>query len=159
MTQHIVKIGDKVSFVWEVEVQTPLGKKVLETKTTFSYEEMLNKLSTKKNKSGKSRRSNTAGSRFSRVIALSFHAIKKGTWSTGAPISAPQVFDNLLTAFSNLEESEYPNLTERSKQILDLLIFDTNNELTHSQVEKGVNMCEKLKTNGSKSFNLSLRRA
>jgi len=91
----------------------------------FSYDELLFKLKAK-GKLGKSRRSGTVGARFSRFVALSINALRKGKWSTGAVIDKAEVFEKLIKKLSELDPSEYNNITHNARRSLV--------ELFHSKV-------------------------
>lgn len=109
--------GDTLNIVWSSVQDTPLGVKKVESSFAFSYDELLSRLRTK-GRIGKSRRSGTAGARFSRVVALSVNALRKGKWSTGADIDRNEVFDKMLNRFNELDPSEYQNITAAALQSL-----------------------------------------
>ncbi|MBI2602872.1 MAG: hypothetical protein HYW48_07445 [Deltaproteobacteria bacterium] len=112
--------GDTLNIVWTSVQDTPLGVKEVESSFAFSYEDLLLRLKTK-GRMGKSRRSGTDGARFSRVVALSTNALRKGKWSTGAEIERTEVFVKLMHRFNNLIPSEYSNITDNAKNsLLDL---------------------------------------
>lgn len=109
--------GDTLNIVWTSVQETPLGVKEVESSFAFSYEELLLRLKAK-GSTGKSRRSGTDGARFSRVVALSTNALRKGKWSTGAEIERTDVFVKLMHRFHDLIPSEYVNITENAKKSL-----------------------------------------
>lgn len=112
--------GDTLNIVWTSVQDTPLGLKEVESSFAFSYEELLLRLKTK-GRGGKSRRSGTNGARFSRIVALSTNALRKGKWSTGAEIDRDEVFSKLLGRFEDLDASEYENITSNAREsILNL---------------------------------------
>lgn len=114
--------GDTLNIVWSSVQDTPLGSKEVESSFAFSYEELLVRLK-EKGRSGKSRRSGTVGARFSRFVALSTNALKKGKWSTGADINKEEVFNKLMYRLGELEEDEYRNITYNAKKsLIDLSI-------------------------------------
>lgn len=109
--------GDILHIVWSSVQDTPLGTKEVESSFAFSYDELLTRLRTK-GKVGKSRRSETNGARFSRIVALATHALKKGKWSTGADIDRSDVFSKLLKRFHQLDNNEYQFITDNAKKAL-----------------------------------------
>jgi hypothetical protein len=109
--------GDTLNIVWTSVQDTPLGAKQVESSFTFSYEELLGRLRAK-GRAGRSRRSGTDGARFSRIVALSTNALRKGKWSTGAEIDRDEVFAKLLAKFQDLEAGEYRNITPNARQAL-----------------------------------------
>ena len=123
--------GDILHIVWSSVQDTPLGTKEVESSFAFSYDELLTRLRTK-GKMGKSRRSGTNGARFSRMVALATHALKKGKWSTGADIDRADVFTKLMKRFHELDPSEYQFITENAKNAL-LDIFQSKAILKTSQ--------------------------
>ena len=110
--------GDILNIVWTSEQETPFGVKLVESSFAFSYDEVLTKLRTK-GRAGKSRKSGNDGARFSRLIALSTNALKKGKWSTGADIDRDEVFSKLIKKFSQLDAKEYVNITSNAKEALE----------------------------------------
>ena len=101
--------GDTLNIVWTSTQDTPLGVREVESSFAFTYDELLSKLqSTKSNH--KSRRSGTNGARFSRVVALSTNALRKGKWFTGADIDRDDVFRRMISKFRELESIEYNNM-------------------------------------------------
>lgn len=115
--------GDTLNIIWSSVQETPLGSTQVETMFAFSYDELLYKLKAK-GKLGKSRRSGTVGARFSRFVALSINALKKGKWSTGASIDRGEVFDKLVKKLSELDPREYTNITQNAKTSLIDLYFN-----------------------------------
>lgn len=112
--------GDTLNIVWTSTQNTPLGVREVESSFAFSYDELLSKLRT--DASGhKSRRSGTDGARFSRVVALSTNALRKGKWSTGADIDRDEVFEKMMAKFSELESFEYENITPNARRALSKL--------------------------------------
>ncbi|MGE0173610.1 MAG: hypothetical protein AB7T49_12510 [Oligoflexales bacterium] len=109
--------GDTLNIVWTSVQDTPLGVKEVESSFAFSYEELLLRLKAR-GRAGKSRRSGTSGARFSRLVALSTNALRKGKWSTGADIDRDEVFTKLHSKFSELDPSEYLNITGNAKESL-----------------------------------------
>lgn len=110
--------GDTLNIIWTSEQETPFGVKLVESSFAFSYDEVLTKLRTK-GRAGKSRKSGNDGARFSRLIALSTNALKKGKWSTGADIERDEVFSKLMKKFSQLDSKEYVNITSNAKEALE----------------------------------------
>ena len=123
--------GDTLNIVWTSVQDTPLGLKEVESSFAFSYDELLQRLRNK-NKPGKSRRSGTNGARFSRIVALSTNALRKGKWSTGADIDRDEVFDKLINKFNELDESEYSNITSNARQSI-LNLYKTGRYLKSDQ--------------------------
>ena len=117
MSSIELRPGDTLNIVWTSVQDTPLGVKEVESSFAFTYDELLARLRTK-GKAGKSRRSGTDGARFSRIVALSTNALKKGKWSTGADIDRSEVFDKLIKKFNELDETEYANITFNAKEAL-----------------------------------------
>lgn len=112
--------GDTLNIVWTSVQDTPLGLKEVESSFAFSYDELLLRLKAK-GRAGKFRRSGTNGARFSRIVALSTNALRKGKWSTGADIDRDEVFSKLMGRFNELDEAEYANITSNAKEsILNL---------------------------------------
>jgi hypothetical protein len=109
--------GDTLNIVWTSVQDTPLGTKEVESSFAFSYEELLARLKAK-GRTGKSRRSGTDGARFSRIVALSTNALRKGKWSTGADIDRDEVFEKLVAKFNELARAEYANITPNAKEAL-----------------------------------------
>jgi hypothetical protein len=123
--------GDTLNIVWTSVQDTPLGVKEVESSFAFSYDELLVRLKAK-GRTGKSRRSGTSGARFSRIVALATNALRKGKWSTGADIDREEVFGKLMSRFSELDPSEYANITPNAKQSLANL-FKNGKNLTPEQ--------------------------
>ena len=123
--------GDTLNIVWSSVQETPLGSQEVESSFAFSYEELLVRLKAK-GRAGKSRRSGTIGARFSRFVALSTNALKKGKWSTGADIDREEVFDKLVTKLNELDPSEHRNITFNAKKSL-VDLFQSKNILKQSQ--------------------------
>lgn len=113
--------GDTLNIVWSSMQDTPLGTKEVESSFAFSYDELLQRLRAR-GRSGKSRRSGTDGARFSRIVALSTNALRKGKWSTGASIDRDEVFEKLMQKFEELEDHEYTNITENARKSLRELL-------------------------------------
>lgn len=109
--------GDTLNIVWSSKQDTPLGTKEVESRFAFSYDELVLRLRAKSNVRT-SRRSGSDGARFSRLVALSSNALKKGKWSTGAKISRSDVFEKLLKRFHALNPSEYTKITQNAKNSL-----------------------------------------
>ena len=123
--------GDTLNIVWTSVQDTPLGTKEVESSFAFSYEELLARLKAK-GRAGKSRRSGTDGARFSRIVALSTNALRKGKWSTGADIDRDEVFEKLVLKFRELDASEYSNITANAKDAL-LALYRTGKYLKPDQ--------------------------
>lgn len=117
MSKVELRPGDTISIVWKSVQDTPLGSQEIESNFEFSYEELVSRLKGKSS-AGKSRKSGTDGARFSRIVALSTNALKKGKWSTGADIDRNEVFEKLFSKFSSLEATEYKNITGNAKVAL-----------------------------------------
>src|SRR3989338_4917469 len=112
--------GDTLNIVWSSVQDTPFGAQEIESSFKFSYDELLQKLKTK-SRMGRSRRSGTSGARFSRIVALSTNALRKGKWSTGASIDRSEVFTKLYKKFCDLEAKEYSNITRNAQESLKTL--------------------------------------
>ena len=123
--------GDTLNIVWTSVQDTPLGTKEVESSFAFSYEELLARLKAK-GRAGKSRRSGTDGARFSRIVALSSNAVKKGKWSTGADIDRDEVFEKLVVKFGELDAGEYGNITVNAKESL-LNLYKSSKHLKSEQ--------------------------
>ena len=123
--------GDTLNIVWTSVQDTPLGLKEVESSFAFSYDELLHRLKAK-GRSGKSRRSGTSGARFSRIVALSTNALRKGKWSTGAEIDRDEVFNKLMHRFSDLDPVEYANITLNAKESI-LALFKNASYLITEQ--------------------------
>lgn len=126
--------GDTLNIIWSSVQDTPLGVQEVESKFAYTYDELLARLKDK-GKVNKSRRSGTCGAKFSRVVALSTNALRKGKWSTGADIEREVVFSKLLIRFAELEPCEYANITDNAKDSLAQLSRSTT-ILTESQHEE-----------------------
>ena len=109
--------GDTLNIIWSSVQDTPLGSTEIESSFQFTYEDLLVRLKAK-GREGRSRRSGTEGARFSRLVALSYNALKKGCWSTGAEIDRKEVFDRLVDKLEKLGEEEYKNTTENARKFL-----------------------------------------
>ena len=116
--------GDTLNIVWKSVQDTPLGQREIESNFEFSYDELVARLKGKSS-AGKSRKSGTEGARFSRIVALSTNALKKGKWSTGAGIDRNEVFERLYSKFASLPSEEYKNITINAKEAL-AFIFESN---------------------------------
>ena len=123
--------GDTLNIVWTSVQDTPLGLKEVESSFAFSYDELLHRLKAK-GRSGKSRRSGTSGARFSRIVALSTNALRKGKWSTGAEIDRDEVFNKLMYRFNDLDPIEYANITSNAKDSI-LTLFKNASYLKGEQ--------------------------
>ena len=123
--------GDTLNIVWTSVQDTPLGVKEVESRFAFSYDELLTRLKSK-GRTGKSRRSGTNGARFSRIVALSTNALRKGKWSTGADIDRSEVFTKLMDKFNELDEDEYKNITSNAKNSI-ISLFEEGNYLSTDQ--------------------------
>lgn len=126
-----LRAGDTLNIVWTSVQDTPLGVKEVESSFAFSYEELLTRLKTK-GRLNKSRRSGSDGARFSRIVALSSNALRKGKWSTGADIDRSEVFAKLIGKFNDLDSSEYVNITSNAKKSISTL-YEANQYLDESQ--------------------------
>lgn len=112
--------GDTLSIIWSSVQETAFGQKEVESSLACSYEELLQRLKSK-NKTGISRRSGSAGTKFSRVVSLSVNAIKKGHWSNNAEIDRNKVFESLIANFEHLDPSQYENITSSAHKSLTSL--------------------------------------
>jgi hypothetical protein len=115
--------GDTLNIIWSAVQDTPLGVQEVESKFAYTYEELLAKLRDK-GRVNKSRRSGTSGAKFSRVVALSTNAMRKGKWSTGADIDRHIVFTKLMQKFAELDSQEYANITANARESLHELYAD-----------------------------------
>lgn len=113
--------GDVLNIVWSSVQNTPLGRKEVESSFSYSYDELLIQLKAKGRRGGR-RNSGTEGARFSRLVALTVNAIKKGTWSTGARIDRDVVYGKMIKRFSELDSREYTNITPNAKKSITYLI-------------------------------------
>ncbi len=130
--------GDILNIVWTSVQDTPLGLKEVESSFAFSYDELLSRLKTK-GRAGKSRRSGTSGARFSRIVALSTNALRKGRWSTGAEIDRDEVFDKLINKFNELDMDEYKNITSNARKSISHLYQNADYLSLHQKQElKGI---------------------
>ena len=110
--------GDTLNIVWTTQQETPFGTtREVESNFAFTYDELLARLRSK-GRAGKSRRSGTAGARFSRMVALSTNALRKGKWSTGADIDRDLVFGKLMARFKTLDGKEYQFITSNAREAL-----------------------------------------
>ncbi len=112
-----IRPGDTLNIVWTSVQETPLGVREVESNFSFSYDELLTRLKTK-GRAGKSRRSGTLGAKFSRMVALSHNALKKGKWSTGADIDRDHVFAKLMERFRKLDDTEFQFITDHAREAL-----------------------------------------
>jgi len=115
--------GDTLNIVWKALQNTPFGKREIESNFVFSYDDLMDKLRAK-GRAGKSRRSGTEGAKFSRVVALSVNALRKGKWSTGASIEREVVFSKLMSRFQLLGENEFSNITSNARESLEEIYRD-----------------------------------
>ena len=126
--------GDDLNIIWKSVQNTPLGKQEVESSFLFTYDELLHRL--QGNTSGhKSKKSGTEGARFSRVVALTCNALKKGKWSTGADIERSEVFERMNRRFKKLDPSEYRNITPNAKAAL-LEILENKNFIDPNDVKE-----------------------
>lgn len=109
--------GDTLNIIWSSTQETPLGETQVESSFAFSYEELLGKLKDKAKESKLNKKSNK-GVKFSRFVSLSYNALNKGKWSTGASIDRNQVFEKLLYQIRSLESKEYQNITSNARSFL-----------------------------------------
>jgi hypothetical protein len=109
--------GDTLNIVWSSTQETPLGNQEVESSFTYTYDELVAKLRAK-GKPGKSRKSGTAGAKFSRIVALACNAMRKGTWSTGATIDRSEVFKRMMDQFNDLPDFEFQNITLNARATL-----------------------------------------
>lgn len=109
--------GDTLNIIWKSTQESPLGVREVESSFAFSYEDLLGRLGAK-GRMGKSRRSGSSGARFSRLVALSTNALRKGKWSTGADIDRSEVFAKFCERFRELDSKEYVNVTANAKKSL-----------------------------------------
>lgn len=112
-----IRPGDTLNVVCTSTQNTPLGRHKVESSFAFTYDELLTKL-----QRGPARRGGTEGARFSRVVALSTNAMKKGKWSTGADIDRTEVFERMMKEFEALERVEYANITPFARRALNALV-------------------------------------
>ncbi|SMF13557.1 hypothetical protein [Pseudobacteriovorax antillogorgiicola] len=126
--------GDTLNIVWTSVQDTPLGVKEVESSFAFSYDELLTRLKSK-GRAGKSRRSGTNGARFSRIVALSTNALRKGKWSTGADIDRGEVFTKLMEKFHELDEDEYKNITSNARNSI-LSLYEQSSFLNTEQKQE-----------------------
>jgi hypothetical protein len=134
--------GDTLNIVWTSVQDTPLGVKEVESSFAFSYEELLVRLKTK-GRIGKSRRSGTSGARFSRIVALSTNALRKGKWSTGADIDRCEVFTKLIDKFNELDAAEYSNITTNAKDSI-VNLYRTSKFLNEEQMGRLKTMADSI---------------
>lgn len=137
--------GDTLNIVWSSVQDTPLGSSEVESSFAFTYEELLVRLKSK-GKMSKSRRSGTAGARFSRFVALSTNALKKGKWSTGADIDKEEVFDKLIAKLNSLDVEEHHNITLNAKKSL-ISIYQSKNILKQVQKNELKKAIDKIEIN------------
>lgn len=124
-----VSPGDMINFTYTG--QSPFNTGEVTLVHSISYEDLRNKLLVKSKH--KSRKSGTKGAKFSRVVALSFNAIKKGKWSTGKDIDRDKVFSNLMKTIDELPSSEFQNITKKAKGYLRDLYHNKEGNLSHLQ--------------------------
>ncbi len=113
--------GDTLNVVWSSEQDTPLGKRKVESSCTFSYDEILERLQAKGRLLQEKKRSQSSSSRFSRIVALSTHAILHGKWSTGSTIDKTVVLRKLVEHFAELDEAGRASVSKTAKSSLVLL--------------------------------------
>ena len=113
--------GDTVNIIWKSVQETPMGLKEIDSVFPFTYEELIKNLGYQR-KAGRSKRSSTSGARFSRMVALSANALKKGQWSNGGDIDRSVVFQSLMKRFDELDSREYQNMTGRAKRTISELV-------------------------------------
>ena len=114
--------GDVLNIVWSSVQNTPLGRKEVESSFSYEYDDLLVQLKARGRRGVGRRNSGTEGARFSRLVALTVNAIKKGTWSTGARIDRDVVYGKMIKRFGELDSSEYVNITPNAKKSITYLI-------------------------------------
>jgi len=104
--------GDILSLEAPVDspVVTELGE-VTDIFFNFTYDELVDKLKTKTNKT---RKAKTEGARFSRLIALYSRATLTGKWSSGATIDTYKAGSMLAYMLDTIPEEEYVNITDKA---------------------------------------------
>jgi hypothetical protein len=109
--------GDTLTIICPLVHETPFGTKKIESNFELSYEDLLRRLEAQ-SQGGKTRKLGTNGTRFSRMVSLSFHALHKGTWATGASIDRRNVFAHLIDHFQALQSVDYSDITTVAKKSL-----------------------------------------
>ena len=109
--------GDILTIICPLIHETPFGTKELESSFELTYENLIRRLEALP-QGGKTRKSGTRGARFSRMVSLSFHALHKGKWATGASIDRRNVFTHLMEHFQALQIEDYLDVTPVAKESL-----------------------------------------
>ncbi len=109
--------GDILTIICPLVHETPFGTKEIESNFDLSYEDLLRRLGAQ-SQGGKTRKSGTSGTRFSRMVSLSYHALHKGKWATGASIDRRDVFTHLVEHFQTLHSGDYSDITTVAKKSL-----------------------------------------
>lgn len=132
--------GDTLTIICPLVHETPFGTKEIESNFALSYEELLRRVEGQ-TANNKTRKSATKGARFSRMVSLSFHALHKGKWATGASIDRKNVFAHLVEHFEALQPQDYRDITAVAKKSLCTL-QDSAHILTASQKSSLHNMVQ-----------------
>lgn len=146
--------GDTLNIVWTSVQNTPLGMKEVESSFAFSYDDLLTRLKAK-GKAGKSRRSETSGARFSRIVALSSNALRKGKWSTGASIDRSEVFKRLMEKFHELGTEEHGNITSNARNSI-IRLYEDGSYLSDNQRDELIEMVNAVKAAPAPSISHSV---
>lgn len=121
MADHEIRPGDTLHIIWPMEQQTPFGKQTIESKFSFSYNDLLNQL-TAKNRSTLAKSPESEAIRASRSICITSQALIAGKWSTGAPVNASQTASRMVKKLSSMPSEVRQNLSENALNSLNLLI-------------------------------------
>jgi len=106
--------GDTLNIVWTLVHETPFGTKEVESTYALSYEELLQRMGA----TTKGRKPSGKGGHFSRVVSLSAHALRKGTWTSGAAIDRSDVFLALVEHFHTLQSEDYGKISKAARRSL-----------------------------------------
>jgi len=71
---------------------------------------------------GKSRPSKNAGTKFSRQVTMAEHAVRTGTWATGAEVDVTKVLERLGATYMNLSKEEISHITENGLRKLTSIV-------------------------------------
>lgn len=123
-SQDIVELrpGQKINFVFDVEMTTPLGqKRMTEVKETLTYEQILETFS--KNIEG-AKKKRTAivpvqAKEFNRFAALAQTGIEQGKWLNGAAVDQKKLAADVIVRIKSLPTELYSHVTVKAQNHLE----------------------------------------
>lgn len=117
MANVSLRRGDTLDIVWSASHQTPLGAREIESHFAFTYDELLLRLRSDRQRQ-KTKKSGTNGARFSRTVALVYNAVRKGKWATGVNIDRERVLERMLRQYRDLDRYELDDITKNARNLL-----------------------------------------